>query len=125
MKKEGLFNLKAEIEMLRNEKSRSVPELADRGWILVLAVWLDITSLLNELNTKLQEKGKLFYDVFSDITAFKMKLKFVSKLLKGKSFAILLHIQVFFKYLEKNGLSDQMKMFQKLPSCLKMNYNQD
>jgi hypothetical protein len=61
------FNLKAEVEIFINKKSKSVPELSDAEWILDLAFLVDITSFLNELNTKLQEKGKLLSDIFSDI----------------------------------------------------------
>jgi hypothetical protein len=38
-----------------------------------------ITPLLNELNTKLQRKGKLLLDVFLGIEALEMKLKLINR----------------------------------------------
>jgi hypothetical protein len=40
---------------------------------------VDIISLLNKLNSKLQRKGKLLPHVLSDIKAFQIKLKLISK----------------------------------------------
>jgi hypothetical protein len=45
-------NLRAEIEIFRNGKSK----LSDEEYILHLALLVSITSLLNELNMKLQGK---------------------------------------------------------------------
>jgi hypothetical protein len=42
-----------------NEESKSVPELSETGWNLDMVFLMDITSLLNELNTKLRGKLKL------------------------------------------------------------------
>jgi hypothetical protein len=64
------FNLRAEIEIFMNENSISVPELKDAEWIIDLAFFVDVTSLLNGLNMKLQGKGKLLPDVFSNSKAF-------------------------------------------------------
>jgi hypothetical protein len=54
-------NLRAGIEIFMNVKSKSVPEISDAKWITDLAFLVNITFLLNELNTKRQGKGKIHY----------------------------------------------------------------
>jgi hypothetical protein len=80
------FNLRAEIEIIMNEKSKTVPKISDAEWILYLAFLVDITFILNELNMKFQRKGKLLLDVFSEIKAFKMKLKMINKHIEEQNF---------------------------------------
>ncbi|KAL4101074.1 hypothetical protein QTP88_021094 [Uroleucon formosanum] len=48
-------------------------------WVLNLAFLTDITTLLNELNTKLQGKDKLLSDMYSNIKSFQVKLKLLHK----------------------------------------------
>jgi hypothetical protein len=62
-----------------NVKRKSVPELSDTEFILNLAFLVDITSLLNELDKKLQGKGKRLPHVFWDIKAFEIKLKLINE----------------------------------------------
>jgi hypothetical protein len=68
------FHLRPEIDIFMTEKCKTVPQLSDDKWILELAFLVDITTYLNELNVKLQGKGKLLCDKFSDVKAFEMKL---------------------------------------------------
>ncbi|PVD36572.1 hypothetical protein C0Q70_03557 [Pomacea canaliculata] len=68
------FDLRHEIEIFMTEKSKQVPQLNDPSWLWDLAILCDITSHLNELNTKLQGKDKLISHVYADITAFQAKL---------------------------------------------------
>lgn len=58
-----------------NEKNKIVSELSTELWILELAFLTDITTFLNELNIKLQFKGKLLSDMYTDIKSFQVKLK--------------------------------------------------
>ena len=69
------FDLRHEIEIFMMEKSKQVPQLNDPSWLWDLAILCDITSHLNELNTKLQGKDKLISHVYADITAFQAKLQ--------------------------------------------------
>jgi len=69
------FDLRLEIEMFMNEKNKIASELSDESWILELAFLTDITTFLNELNIKLQGKGKLLSDMYTDIKSFQVKLK--------------------------------------------------
>jgi hypothetical protein len=50
------FNSRGEVEIFMNEKSKSVPELSDAEWIVDLAFFVNITSLLNKSKTKLRGK---------------------------------------------------------------------
>ncbi|CAI6367242.1 unnamed protein product [Macrosiphum euphorbiae] len=61
------------------KKIKSDDELSDElsddeSWILKLAFLKDITTFLNELNIKLQGKGKLLSDMYTDIKSFQVKL---------------------------------------------------
>ncbi|CAN2391864.1 general transcription factor II-I repeat domain-containing protein, partial [Pristimantis euphronides] len=49
-----------------------------------LAFAVDVTTQMNELNTKLQGKGLFAHEMFSLVTAFMRKLNFLSSQLKGK-----------------------------------------
>ncbi|XP_073432739.1 general transcription factor II-I repeat domain-containing protein 2B-like [Dendrobates tinctorius] len=56
----------------------------NKHWIADLAFAIDVTTLMNELNTKLQGKGLFAHEMFSLVTAFMRKLKFLSSQLKVK-----------------------------------------
>jgi hypothetical protein len=56
------------------EKGKTVPQLTDDKWILELAFLVDITYL-SELKMELTGKSKLQPNMFSDVKAFKIKLK--------------------------------------------------
>jgi hypothetical protein len=53
-----------------SEKGEHVPQLSCNKWTLELAFLVDITTYRNELNVKLQGKGKLLSDMFSDVKVF-------------------------------------------------------
>jgi len=57
------------------KKNKIFSELSDESWIPELAFLTDITTFLNELNIKLQGKGKLLSDMYTDIKSFQVKLK--------------------------------------------------
>jgi hypothetical protein len=64
------FHLRSEIDIFMTERGKTGARLSDDKCILELAFLVDITTSLNELNMKLQGKGKLLSDRFSDIKAF-------------------------------------------------------
>jgi hypothetical protein len=66
------------------EKCKTVLQLSDDKLILELAFLVDI-SYLNELNIKLQGKGKLLSDMFSDVKTFEMKWKWLHKHITDKT----------------------------------------
>ena len=55
------------------EKGNERKEVLDPEWILDLAFLVDITSLVNDLNLKLQGKEKLIHDIKS----FGLKLNLI------------------------------------------------
>jgi hypothetical protein len=59
----GFFNLRSEIDTFMTEKGKAVPQLSDDKWIPELA-FPEYIAYLNELNVKLQGKGKLLTDMF-------------------------------------------------------------
>jgi hypothetical protein len=70
-------------------------KLSTAEWILDPAFLVEQTSFLNKLNMKLQGKGKLLPGVFSDIKAFKMKLKLINKHVKSKTWPISFPVKAF------------------------------
>jgi hypothetical protein len=79
------FHLRSEIDIFITETGKTVPQLSDDKWILELAFVVDITTYLYEFNVKLQRKGKLLSDKFSDVKAFEMKMKFLHKHIKEQN----------------------------------------
>ena len=61
------------------ENGSPAPQLEYGKWLLDLCFLIDITTKLNELNKKLQEKDKLITDCYEDVQAFITKLKFYEK----------------------------------------------
>ncbi|XP_073689371.1 general transcription factor II-I repeat domain-containing protein 2B-like [Garra rufa] len=78
-----VWDLRAEIQEFCEKKCKDIPELSDAGWMADLAFSVDVTALMNELNTKLQGKGLFVHEMYSLVTAFMRKLKFLSSQLKG------------------------------------------
>jgi hypothetical protein len=73
------FHVRSEIDIFKAEKGKSIPQLSEDKWILELAFLVDIRNYLNEFNEKLQRKGKLLSDMFSDVKALEIKLKLLHK----------------------------------------------
>ncbi|XP_068209107.1 general transcription factor II-I repeat domain-containing protein 2-like [Palaemon carinicauda] len=67
--------------------------LCDEKWMFDLAFLVDITSHLNDLNSKLQGKNKLFPSLVNDISAFKMKLKLSISQLENKDLSQFPHLK--------------------------------
>ncbi|XP_077091357.1 general transcription factor II-I repeat domain-containing protein 2B-like [Siphateles boraxobius] len=78
-----VWDLRAEIQEFCEMKCRDTPELSDADFIADLAFGVDVTALMNELNTKLQGKGLFVHEMYSLVTAFMRKLKFLSSQLEG------------------------------------------
>lgn len=84
------WDLKAEIEEFCEIKGKNIPELSDVDWIADLAFAVDVTTLMNELNTKLQGKDLFVHEMHSLVKAFMRKLQFLSNQLENK---VLTHMQ--------------------------------
>ena len=48
------YDLKEQVSVFMNMKDKAMPELDDPAWMCDVAFLVDVTSHLNELNTKLQ-----------------------------------------------------------------------
>ncbi|KAJ8259903.1 hypothetical protein GJAV_G00174760 [Gymnothorax javanicus] len=74
-----VWDLKANIqEFFYEKKGKGIPELSDEDWMADFAFAVDVTALMNELNTKLQGKGFFVHEMHSLVKAFMRKLQFLS-----------------------------------------------
>ena len=73
------WDLKSEIKAFCEKKGKDIPELSDMGWIADLAFAVDVTALMNELNTKLQGKGLFAHEMYSHVKAFMTKVMLISR----------------------------------------------
>ena len=71
----GFIALKPEISKFLETEPKEFSELNDSSWNEDLFFLGDITSHLNDLNIKLQGKGKLIFDLHAAVNAFKVKLR--------------------------------------------------
>ena len=63
-----------------------MPELDDENWLTVLAIFVDLTTYLNELNMHLQGENLLINTMFQTITVFQMKPKLWQAQIKANDF---------------------------------------
>lgn len=78
------LSLLGEIKEFKQSKGEDVSLLEDTEWTLDLAFLTDITGKLNDLNCKLQGKGKTVVDLISALNAFKAKMNIFSVDLQKK-----------------------------------------
>ena len=78
-----VWNLRAEIWEFFVMKGKAISELSDVNWMADLAFAVDVTALMNKVNTKLQGKGLFAYEMQSLMKAFKRKLQFLSSQFEG------------------------------------------
>ncbi|XP_034452049.1 general transcription factor II-I repeat domain-containing protein 2A-like [Hippoglossus hippoglossus] len=78
-----VWDLRAEIREFCEKKGKDIQELSDADWMADLAFAVDVTALMNELNTKLQGKGLFAHEMYSLVKAFMTKLQFLSSQLEG------------------------------------------
>jgi hypothetical protein len=61
--------LRVEITIITKEQDKSIPQLSDEKWVMVIAFVVDKIAYLKEVNIQLQENSKLLYVMFSDMNA--------------------------------------------------------
>ncbi|KAK0137979.1 General transcription factor II-I repeat domain-containing protein 2B [Merluccius polli] len=71
--------LKSEIKEFCEMKGKTIPELSDKDWVADLTFAVDVTAMMNELNTQLQGKGLFAHEMHSHVKAFMTKLQFISR----------------------------------------------
>ena len=84
---ERIFKLKDEIQQFMEGKGNPIAEFNDAEWICDLAFLVDITSHLNELNSRLQRKGQLINCMFDHVKAFQVKISLWKNQISNKNFA--------------------------------------
>ena len=82
---ERVWDLRAEIQECCDMKGKDTRELSDINWMADLAFSVDVTALMNELNTKLQGKGLFAHEMHSLVKAFMRKLQFFSSQFEGNT----------------------------------------
>ena len=81
-----VFELKDAIQTFMESKGNSVDEFINEEWIEDFAFLVDITTHLNELNSRLQRKGQLIHSVFDHVNAFAVKLTLWETQIYNKNF---------------------------------------
>jgi len=81
------FSLRKEIHEFMSQKGRDLPQLMDIEWLCDLAFLADIMGHFNELNLKLQGRGKFVSALFDHVKAFERKLKLLQKQLREGNLA--------------------------------------
>ncbi|XP_071059504.1 general transcription factor II-I repeat domain-containing protein 2B-like [Pseudochaenichthys georgianus] len=71
--------LKSEIKEFCEMKGKTIPELSDKDWMADLTVAVDVTAMMNALNTQLQGKGLFAHEMHSHVKAFMTKLQLISR----------------------------------------------
>ena len=73
-----VWDLKAQIQEFCEKKGKDIPELSDKVWLADFAFAVDVTALMNDLNTELQGKGLFVHEMHTHVKAFMSKLQFLS-----------------------------------------------
>uniref|UniRef100_A0A3P9JPU4 SPIN-DOC-like zinc-finger domain-containing protein n=1 Tax=Oryzias latipes TaxID=8090 RepID=A0A3P9JPU4_ORYLA len=81
------FELRQLIAEFLSSASRDTQIPTDKRWIFDVAVMVDITDLLNNLNVKLQGKEQIIPELFDHIKAFQMKLQLLCRHLSAGNLA--------------------------------------
>ncbi|XP_071059413.1 general transcription factor II-I repeat domain-containing protein 2B-like [Pseudochaenichthys georgianus] len=85
-----VWDMKAEIQEFCEKKGKDFPELSDEDWMADFAFAVDVTALMNELNSKVQGKGLFVHEMHSLVKAFMTKMQFLSSQLESNT---LTHMQ--------------------------------
>ena len=69
------YELRNEVALFLKNKGRLMAEMEDESWLCDLAFLVDITTRMNELNTKLQRKAQYASEMYGHIKGFMNKLR--------------------------------------------------
>lgn len=88
MRIQGTLNVEVYVQCdnFLTEKGKFQEAFSDPDWVFCLAFLSDITDHLNTLNIRLQGRGKLVSDMFTDVKTFKNKLDIFMKQLSEENF---------------------------------------
>ncbi|XP_075322580.1 general transcription factor II-I repeat domain-containing protein 2B-like [Odontesthes bonariensis] len=85
-----VWDLKTEIREFCQMKGKDIPELSDEDCMADFAFAVDVTALMNELNTKLQGRGLFVHEMHTLVKAFMRKMLFLSSQVESNN---LTHMQ--------------------------------
>ena len=115
------YNLLHEIQLFVELKGHHVPELQNDSWLMDLAFLVDITTHLNELNTKIQGKNQIVTQLYEHIKAFRLKLRLWERqLLENKAS----HFPCLNKFITNGTASIDLSQFAEEISILKTEFSQ-
>ena len=69
------YELRKEVALFLKNKGRPMAEIEDESWLCDLAFLVDITTHMNELNTRLQRKAQYASEMYGHIKGFMNKLR--------------------------------------------------
>jgi len=69
------YELRKEVTLFLKNKGKPVAEMEDESWLCDLAFLVDITTHMNDLNTKLQRQSQYANEMYGHIKGFMNKLR--------------------------------------------------
>ena len=69
------YELRKEVALFLKNKGRPMAEMENESWMCDLAFLVDITTRMNELNTRLQQKAQYASEMYGHIKGFMNKLR--------------------------------------------------
>ena len=70
-----IYKLQKEVALFLINKERLMAEMGDKNWLRDLAFLVDITTRMNDLNTRLQRKAQYASEMYGHIKGFMNKLR--------------------------------------------------
>ena len=70
-----IYQLRKEVALFLKNKGRPMAEMEDESWLCDLAFLVDITTRMNELNTRLQRKAHYASEMYGHIKGFMNTLR--------------------------------------------------
>ena len=77
--------MRSQIFTFMDMKGKLTPELNNDDWICELAFLVDVTTHLNELNSKLQSRDQLVYQLYSHVKTFQNKIQLWERQLRNRN----------------------------------------
>ena len=69
------YELRKKVALFLKNKGRPMAEMEDKSWLCDLAFLVDISTRMNELNTRLQQKAQYASEIYRHIKGFMNKLR--------------------------------------------------
>ena len=69
------YELQKKVALFLKNKGQPMAEMEDESWLCDLAFLVDITTRMNELNTRLQQKAQYASEMYGHIKGFMNKLR--------------------------------------------------